>query len=309
MDILWNGAFTGFVAGVTLVIPYVLPFYLLLAVLEDSGYLTRISVMLDRGMHKLGLHGKAIIPLILGYGCNVPAIYSCRIMETPKQKTLAAFLVTLVPCTARTVVILGLVAAFVNIWWALALYAFDILLIIVVGRIAFKAVPGESVGLIMEMADYHVPSASVVLKQTWTRTKSLIWIVFPAYIIGSAIIQAFYAAGLLTPVNNLLSPVTVLWLGLPAVIGITLIFGIVRKELTILTLAVIFHTTNFASIMSPVQLIVLALVSMLYIPCISVILVLASEFGWKKALSISVAEIVMAISIGGIAFRILSLAM
>lgn len=309
MDILWNGAFTGFVAGVTLIIPYVLPFYLILAIIEDSGYLTRISVMLDRGMHKLGLHGKAIIPLILGYGCNVPAIYSCRIMETPKQKTLAAFLVTLVPCTARTVVILGLVAAFVNVWWALALYAFDILLILVVGRIAFKAVPGESVGLIMEMPDYHVPSLSVVLKQTWTRTKSLIWIVFPAYIIGSALIQAFYAAGLLNPVNALLAPVTVLWLGLPAVIGITLIFGIVRKELTILTLAVIFHTTNFGTIMSPVQLIVLALVSMLYIPCISVILVLASEFGWKKALALSATEIIMAIAIGGIAFRVLSLIM
>jgi ferrous iron transport protein B len=309
MDILVNGAFTGFVAGITLVVPYVLPFYLLLAVMEDSGYLTRISVMLDRGMHKLGLHGKAIIPLILGYGCNVPAVYACRIMETPKQKTLAAFLVTLVPCTARTVVILGLVAAFVNIWWALALYAFDILLIIVVGRIAFRAVPGESVGLIMEMPDYHVPSLSVVLKQTWTRTKSLIWIVFPAYIIGSAILQACYAAGLLTPVNDLLSPVTVLWLGLPAVIGITLIFGIVRKELTILTLAVIFHTTNFASIMSPVQLIVLALVSMLYIPCISVILVLASEFGWRKALAISATEIVMAIAIGGVAARALGLFM
>jgi ferrous iron transport protein B len=309
MDILWNGAFTGFVAGVTLVIPYVLPFYLLLAVMEDSGYLTRISVMLDRGMHKLGLHGKAIIPLILGYGCNVPAIYSCRIMETPKQKTLAAFLVTLVPCTARTVVILGLVAAFVNIWWALALYAFDILLIIIVGRVAFRALPGESVGLIMEMPDYHVPSVPVILKQTWTRTKSLVWIVFPAYIMGSAIIHGFYAAGLLNPVNDLLSPVTVLWLGLPAVIGITLIFGIVRKELTILTLAVIFHTTNFATIMSPVQLIVLALVSMLYIPCISVILVLASEFGWKKALAISASEIIIAIALGGIAFRVLSLVM
>ncbi|MCX6684380.1 MAG: ferrous iron transport protein B [Methanoregula sp.] len=309
MGILWNGAFTGFVAGVTLIIPYVLPFYILLAVIEDSGYLTRIAMMLDRGMHKLGLHGKAIIPLILGYGCNVPAIYSCRIMETPKQKTLAAFLVTLVPCTARTVVILGLVAAFVNIWWALALYAFDIILIILVGRIAFKTVPGESVGLIMEMPDYHIPSISVVLKQTWARTKSLVWIVFPAYIIGSALIQAFYAAGLLNPVNDLLAPVTVIWLGLPAVIGITLIFGIVRKELTILTLAVIFGTTNFATIMSPIQLIVLALVSMLYIPCISVILVLASEFGWKKALAISVAEIIMAIAIGGIAFRVLSLGM
>jgi ferrous iron transport protein B len=307
INILWNGAFTGFVAGVTLIIPYVLPFYILLAVIEDSGYLTRISVMLDRGMHKLGLHGKAIIPLILGYGCNVPACYSCRIMETPKQKLLAAFLVTLVPCTARTVVILGLVAAFVNIWWALALYAFDILLIIVVGRFAFKAVPGESVGLIMEMPDYHIPSITVVLKQTWARTKSLVWIVFPAYIIGSAVLQALYAGGILEPVNALLAPVTVLWLGLPAVVGITLIFGIVRKELTILTLAVIFGTTNFAAIMSPVQLIVLALVSMLYIPCISVILVLASEFGWKNALAISVTEIVMAIAIGGIAFRVLSL--
>jgi len=309
MDILWNGAFTGFVAGVTLVIPYVLPFYLLLAVMEDSGYLTRIAVMLDRGMHKLGMHGKAIIPLILGYGCNVPAIYSCRIMETPKQKFLGAYLVTLIPCTARTVVILGLVAAFVNIWWALALYAFDILLIIILGRIAFKAVPGESVGLIMEMPDYHVPSLSVVLKQTWARTKSLLWIVFPAYIVGSAAIQALYAAGLLNPVNSLLSPVTVIWLGLPAVTGILLIFGIVRKELAILTLAVLFGTTNFAAIMTPVQLVVLALVTMLYIPCLATILVLASEFGWKRALAISATEIIVAIGLGGIAFRVLSLVM
>ena len=118
-NIIWNGAFTGFVAGVTLIIPYVLPFYLILAFIEDSGYLTRISFMLDRGMHKLGLHGKAVIPLILGYGCNVPSVYSCRIMETPKQKTRLAYLVTLIPCTARMVVILGLVATFVSIWWYL----------------------------------------------------------------------------------------------------------------------------------------------------------------------------------------------
>jgi ferrous iron transport protein B len=306
-EILWNGAFTGFVAGVTLVIPYVLPFYLILAIIEDSGYLTRISVMLDRGMHKLGLHGKAIIPLILGYGCNVPACYSCRIMETPKQKKLAAFLVTLVPCTARTVVILGLVAAFVNIWWALALYVFDILLILVVGRIAYRTMPGESVGLIMEMPDYHVPSLRVILKQTWARTKSLVWVVFPAYIIGSAGVQALYSAGLLNPVNDLLSPVTTLWLGLPAAVGILLIFGIVRKEMTILMLAVLFGTTDFGSIMTPVQLIVLALVTMIYIPCLSLILALASEFGWKDAIKMTVAEVAMAIVIGGVAFRLLSL--
>jgi ferrous iron transport protein B len=308
-NIIWNGAFTGFVAGVTLVIPYVLPFYIILAAIEDSGYLTRISLMLDKGMHKLGLHGKAIIPMILGYGCNVPACFSCRIMETPKQKLVAAFLVTLVPCTARTAVILGLVAKFVGIWWALALYVFDIVLILLLGRIAFKVVPGESVGLIMEMPSYHVPSAKVVLKQTWARTKSLLWVVFPAYIIGSAALQAVYAAGWLNPINDALSVITVGWLGLPAAVGILLIFGVVRKELTILMLAVVFQTTNFASIMSPVQLIVFALVTMIYVPCLAMILCLAREFGWWKASAITVFEVVFAIFIGGDAFRLLSLVM
>ncbi len=306
-DILWNGAFAGLVAGLTLVIPYVLPFYIILAMIEDSGYLTRISVMLDQGMHKMGLHGKAIIPLILGYGCNVPACFACRIMETPKQKFLAAFLVTMVPCTARTVVILGLVATFVSIWWAMALYVFDIALIILLGRIAFKAVPGDSVGLIMEMPKYHVPSAKVVLKQTWARTKSLLWVVFPAYIIGSAALQAVYAAGWLNPVNDVLSPITVTWLGLPSAVGILLIFGLVRKELTILMLAVIFQTTNFATVLSPVQLIVLALVTMIYIPCLAVILCLAKEFGWRKTAAITTFEVVFAILLGGIAFRLLTI--
>ncbi len=308
-SILWNGAFTGFIAGVTLIIPYVLPFYLILAVIEDSGYLTRISFMLDKGMHKIGLHGKAIIPLILGYGCNVPACHACRIMETRKQKLISTVLVTLVPCTARTVVILGLVAAFVNIWWALALYAFDIILILVVGRIAYKVIPGESAGLIMEMSKYHMPSLRVVVKQTWARTKSLLWVVFPAYIIGSAALQALYSFGVLDPINAALNFITVWWLGLPAVAGILLIFGVVRKELTILMLAVIFQTTNFALVMTPLQLIVLALVSMIYIPCIAVIITLVKEYGWKNAVTIAAAEIGLAILIGGIAFRLGTLLM
>jgi ferrous iron transport protein B len=202
-------------------------------------------------------------------------------------------------------VILGLVAAFISIWWAMALYVFDIVLIILLGRIAFKVVPGESVGLIMEMPEYHVPSAKVVLKQTWARTKSLLWVVFPAYIIGSAVLQAIYAAGWLDPANDALRPITVEWLGLPSAVGILLIFGLVRKELTILMLAVIFQTTNFATIMSPVQLIVLSLVTMIYVPCLAVILCLAKEFGWKKTAAITIFEVSFAILLGGVAFRLL----
>jgi ferrous iron transport protein B len=308
-DIIFNGAWTGFVAALTLIIPYVIPFYLFLALIEDSGFLTRFSLMLDRGMHKMGLHGKAIIPLVLGFGCTVPACLSCRIIESPKQKFLAAFLVTLIPCSARTIVILGVVAAFVNIWWALALYLFDFILIVILGRIAFRALPGESVGMIMEMPDYHLPSPPIVLGQTWQRTKSLIWIVLPAYIIGSIAITAAYALGLLEPINAVLSPITVLLLGLPVMTGVVFVFGIIRKEMTLLALVALFGTTVFSAVLTPVQLVVFALVTMLYVPCISTILALAQEFGWKRALSITVLETALAIGIGAVAFRVLGLFM
>jgi ferrous iron transport protein B len=192
-DVIWNGIYGGFVAGVTLIIPFVIPFYLMLAMIEDSGILTRVAFMMDSAMHKIGLHGKALIPMILGFGCNVPAIRACRIMETKRERLLATFAITFAPCTARTIVILGFVAAFLGPLWALSLYAVDVLLIFILGRIALKVVPGQSTGLIMEMHSFKVPSLSVVTKQTWSRTKSIIYIVFPLYIAGSALIQVLYA--------------------------------------------------------------------------------------------------------------------
>ncbi len=303
--ILWNGAFGGIVAGVTLVIPFVIPFYLMLSAIENSGVLTRVAFMLDSFMHKIGLHGKAIIPMILGYGCNVPAIDSTRILETKRERLLASFAITFTPCAARTIIILGLVAAFVNIWWALALYAVDLLVILVAGRMASKVVPGESTGLIMELSSFKVPSLTAMLKQTWARTKSLIYLVFPLYIIGSAGIQALYAMGVLEPVSNALAPLTVGWLGLPAFAGILLIFGVVRKEFTLLMLVTLVGT-NFAAFLTPVQMIVLALFSMLFLPCISTIAILAREFGWKSTGYVSLANFAFALVIGGIAFRVLT---
>ena len=141
--IIWNGAVGGLVAGITLIIPFVIPFYIMLSAIENSGILTRVAFMMDTAMHKIGLHGKALIPLILGYGCNVPAIDSTRILETRRERLLAAFAITFAPCAARTIVILGLVAVFVNVWWALALYVIDLLVIFLLGRIALKVVPRD----------------------------------------------------------------------------------------------------------------------------------------------------------------------
>jgi ferrous iron transport protein B len=304
-DIIFNGAWTGFVAALTLIVPYVIPFYLVLALIEDSGFLTRFSLMLDKGMHRMGLHGKAIIPLVLGFGCTVPACLSCRIIESPKQKLIAAFLVTLIPCSARTIVILGVVAVFVNIWWALFLYLLVFVLIVILGRLAFRLLPGESVGMIMEMPDYHVPHLKGVLGQTWQRTRSLIGIVLPAYIVGSIVITAAYAAGLLEPINAVLYPITVILLGLPAVTGVVFIFGIIRKEMTILALAAILGTTVFSDVLTPVQIIVFGLVTLLYAPCISTILALVKEFGWKAALSITALETSLAIALGALLFHLI----
>jgi len=177
----------------------------------------------------------------------------------------------------------------------------------VLGRIALKVIPGQSTGLIMEMHSFKIPSLSVISRQTWARTKSLAYIVFPTYIAGSALVQILYAIGVLKPMSDALSPLTVAWLGLPAATGILLILGFVRKEFILLASVAVFGSTNLALFLTPAQTITLALVGILYIPCLATIAVLAREFGWKTAAAISLANFATALIVGGIAVRMLSL--
>jgi ferrous iron transport protein B len=307
LAIIVNGVWGGLNAGLTLIVPFVIPFYLLLAVIEDSGILTRVAFMMDSAMHKIGLHGKALIPIILGYGCSVPAIQACKIMETRREQLLAAFAITFAPCSARTLVLFGMVGLFVGIHWALLLYVVDVVIIFALGKIAMKVVPGKSTGLIMEMSSFRMPSAKVVLKQTWARTKSIIYIVFPIYMVGSALIQALYVLNVLTPISDALSPLTVMWLGLPAAAGVLLILGTIRKEFVIVGAVALLGTSNLLVGFSPVQLVVMALVAMLYIPCISTIAIMGKQFGWKATAVITAANIAVALLVGGLAFRLLSL--
>jgi ferrous iron transport protein B len=306
-ELIWGGAMEGIIGGITIALPYILPFYLILYLFEDSGYLSRIAFLMDNLMHKMGLHGKAFIPVMLSFGCNVPGCLGCRIMETTRERLLTAFVVTLVPCAATSVIILGLVGTFVGIEWALALYIINLIIIFVLGRIAFKALPGEPTELIMEMSDYRTPHLTTVAKQTWFRLREFIVMAFPLIIAGSFVIKIAEVANLLDPIANIFSPVTVAWLGLPAVTGIALIFGVLRKELTLIMLASLFGTANFAQVMTPVQMIVFTLVVMLYIPCVATIGALVKEFGWKKAWLITVFEILLALLVGGIAFRLLTI--
>jgi ferrous iron transport protein B len=310
VDLLVKGLVGGLIAGLTIALPYIVPFYVILALLEDSGYLPRAAFLMDNVMHKIGLHGKAFIPLMLGYGCSVPACVGCRILETQRERFLAAFVVVLVPCAARTVVILGLVGRYVGLAAVVGLYVFDLMLIFVLGKIAFKALPGEPVGLIMEMPNYKMPSAKMAAIKTWSRTKDFVFVAFPIMVVGSIVVEAFALSGLMLYFVAGASPIMTFWLGLPAVAAIPLIFGILRKELTLILLSTTLAAVGLGlESLSGVQMIVFALVVMIYIPCLATIAACKKEFGWKKALAITAIDIGLALALGGLAFRILSLFM
>ncbi len=296
-------------ALVQIAFPYILPFYVLLYLLEDWGYIARISFLMDKFMHRMGIHGKACISFIIGLGCNVPGCLSCRIMESKRERFITAVLVTLVPCSAVSVIVFGLVGKYVGLLWALGLYVFATILIFIVGKISSKLMIGEPVELIMPMPDYKTPQVKTILLQTWEALKEFIYIAAPIVIISGILIQAINLAGWMPAIASVMSPVTVSWLGLPAVTGILLIFGILRKELILVMLAAYLGTTNFNEVLTSTQMITLAVVSMFYVPCVATISVLWKEYGWKKALAISFIETLFAIVLAGLVKRVLDIFM
>jgi len=308
-ELAWNGGVVGLYAALSVALGFILPFYIIIGLLEDWGYLPRVAYLMDRPCHVMGLHGKACIPLLLGFGCNVPACVGCRIMETKRDRLITMFLSTMVPCSARTAVILGLVGAFVGLQWAVLLYVLDFAIILGVGRALNRLLPGRPVGLIMEMPSYRRPSMRVVLKQAWARFKPFVSFAIPLIVVGSLVIVGLDIAGLLPGISNVFAPVTVLWLGLPVFTAPILILGILRKEASLALLATVAGTWEISTVMTPVQMIVFSFVIMLYFPCVSTFAALVREAGWKNAAFISLVEIGLAVFLGGILYRSLNLLM
>lgn len=308
--LIW-GFDAGILAALAVGIPYVLTFYFMLAFLEDSGYLNSVAFLTDRLMHKFGLHGRAIIPLVAGAGCNVPAIIGTRVLATMRERTIASTLITLIPCSARTAVILGAVSLFVGWKPAVAIYLITLALVFIVGAGLNRVMPGKSTGLVMEMFPFRAPIISNILKKTWFRFKDFVFVAFPIVLFGSLVLGGLYETGYLWKLASPLSPVVEGWLGLPAVAGLTLIFAVLRKELALqllVTLSMVMYgggAKNLLLFMTPAQLFVYALVNTIYFPCVATIAVLGRELGWKRAFGIMAFTITLAILIGGIAFRII----
>lgn len=287
-------------AGFGIAFPFVFTFYLGLSLLEDSGYMTRAAFLADRAMHRIGLHGEAIIPMVIGFGCTVPAVMSVRILKTRREQTIAAFLITMVPCSARTVVIAGIVAAFVGIIWAFSIYLIVFVLIVISALFLSRITPGEQFGMIVEMTPLRCPQARLVLAKSWLRIKEFLFIAMPVLVITSIALGLLQYFGIIDTFQALVQPLTTSLLGLPAYASTALLFGIFRKELAFETLAVLAGTADLGSVMNGVQLYTFAVISVLFIPCVSTIAVLYRNLGARIAVLASLYSLGLGIFIGAL---------
>ncbi len=304
-QIIANGIDLSIQAILAIVVPYILVFYLILGVLEDSGYLPRVVMLLDGIMVRLGLHGRTIIPMIVGTGCNVPAILATRTLESRRQRIiLATIVVMVVPCSAQTVIIVGTVGQYSGIMWAALIYIILFALILLLGRVLHKVLKAEPPSLAIEIPELSRPSVRNVIVKTWMRVKDFFVIAFPLLLAGSLFLEGLMTYDVLDALVEPLAPLTEGLLGLPPAIIVALIFGVLRKEMALQILFVIFALGaggDLGTVLSPQQMFVFALVMATYMPCLGVLAALIKEFGLRSSVLISVASIAMAVALGTVA--------
>jgi ferrous iron transport protein B len=291
-----KGALLGTAGAVAIVLPYLLPFLVCLAVLEDLGYLSRVGYLMDALMHRLGLHGTATLPVLLGYGCSVPAVMATRILSSRRDRFIAAFLAVLVPCSARMTVILALVGVYLGAYYALGIYVLNLLVVVLSGHILALIWPEISPGMLMEVPAFRLPAPKVVMMKTWWRLREFIMVAFPLLVAGSAILSLIEFYGWQQFINAALSPLTAL-LDLPRAVGLTLIFGALRKELSLLMLMQALGTTQVASVMSVAQILIFTLFVTFYLPCMATLASMFRELGWRLTAAAATALLALAVGI------------
>jgi ferrous iron transport protein B len=206
---------------------------------------------------------------------------SARILPSVRDRRITAILASFIPCSARTIVIFGLVAAYMGPWWALGIYLLNLVIVVVLGNVLARTMKGASPGLILEIPELQLPNLKTLLAKTWLTLKEFITIAWPLLVVSSVVLGLLEWANAAETVNALLSPLTVFLLGLPAAVGMTLVFGILRKELTLVMLVQALGTTHLHTVMTTGQMLTFTLFVVFYVPCVATIAVMAKELGWK----------------------------
>jgi ferrous iron transport protein B len=286
--ILTTGLFIPFGA----VLPYVLAFYLVLGFLEDLGYLPRVAVLLDTLMHRLGMHGYAIIPTLLGLGCNVPGILATRILESKRERFIVATLISIgVPCAALQAMVIGLVGG--EGWQYVAIvYGTLFVVWVVLGLLLNVVVKGFSPELLIEIPPYRLPPLRMVALKLWARVLGFLKEAVPVVMLGIFVVTILYALNVFDYIANFAAPVVSGLLGLPSEATAALVIGFLRKDMAVGMLGTLSLSAN--------QLVVGSVVLAMFFPCIASFVVLARELGFKGMLAATGIMIAASLVVGSL---------
>lgn len=286
--ILTTGLYVPFAA----VLPYIVAFYLMLSFLEDSGYLPRLAVLLDKTMHIVGLHGMAIVPMLLAFGCNVPGVLATRILETKRERFIAATLMALtMPCMAQTAMIFGLVGKY----GARGLFPVFITLFfvwLIAGNIMRFSVKGESPEIFTEIPPYRLPYFGALLKKVWMRIRWFLKEAIPFVLLGVLLINLLYSLGIIEFIGTVTAPLVTNVLGLPLEAVGALIIGFLRKDIAVGMLAPLGLSLK--------QLIIASVVLTMYFPCVATFVILLKELGIIDMIKAALIMIGSALIVGSI---------
>jgi len=278
---------TGLYIPLAAVLPYIIAFYLALGILEDIGYLPRLAVLMDTMMHRLGLHGYAIIPTILGFGCNVPAVMATRILESRKQRFIAATLISIgVPCVALQAMIIGLVGdpEVAGPEYVAMVYGSLFISWVIIGLILNRAVKGFNPELLVEIPPYRLPPWRVIGEKLWLRVSGFIKEALPIVLGTVLVVNILYTLGVFNAIADITAPVlTGLW-GLPKETITALAVGFLRKDVAMGMLTPLALTAK--------QLVISSTVLAMFFPCVATFVIMARELGVRdllKAVGIMIA--------------------
>ena len=293
---------TGLYVPVGMVLPYIVAFYFMLSLLEDTGYLPRLATLLDNVFHKLGMHGYGIVPVFLGLGCNVPGMLAIRSLETRKQRFIAATLLSIsVPCMAQTSLIFAIFSnpeqqqglVYAPIFYILIVFTTLLVLYFVAGFLLNKFVKGESPEIFLEIPSYRVPHLKTTLKKTYMRIRWFLKDALPWMFLGVFLINILYTIGVIDFLASLFRPFMETLFGLPGETSVILLSGFLRKDLAVGTL-LSFPTGTF----SAMQLVIVATMLTIYFPCIATFAIMVKELGIKDMIKAAIVMIFAASFVG-----------
>lgn len=293
MGILTTGVYVPF----AMVLPYIIAFYSILAVFEDSGYLPRLATLTDTIFHRFGMHGFGIIPVFLGLGCNVPGVLAARSLETKKQRFIAATLLAIsVPCMAKNAMVFGILGPY-GAGYVLLVFATLFIVFILSGLILNRLIPGDSPEICLEIPPYRRPDARTVLKKTWMRVRWFLKEAIPFLFLGVLVINLLYTVGFMDWLGEVLAPVVEGWFGLPKEAASALLVGFLRKDLAVGMLLPLG--------MSPMQLVIVTTLLTVYFPCVGTFAVMFRELGIRGMMMATGYMVCTAFMVGGVMKAIL----